>query len=95
MASNSTKHLVIVLSIISVFGVIIASAAFYATDRNKVVAVGEKHPDGCTDSIVLIVVDTSNEHYSCLDPLQKIEVYPAGMNKYSSPMALVKCVCPK
>jgi hypothetical protein len=96
MPKTSTKATIIVLSILSMFGIIILSAALYAHNRpgqlGKII-VGEKHSDGCADSMAIIVVDASNEHYTCQEPSQKIEVYPAGVTRYGGPMTLIKCIC--
>jgi hypothetical protein len=86
----SSKTTVIILSIVSLMGVVILSVALSA--RNKVV-VAEKRKEGCADSMTIIVIDTYNEHYTCDGPDQKIEIYPAGHNRYDHPMVLVKCVC--
>jgi hypothetical protein len=54
---------------------------------------GKPHAIECLDSMTIIVLDTSNEHHTCQNPEQKIEIYPAGRNKHDSPSVLVKCVC--
>lgn len=83
---TSIRSTVIIISIVSMMAVIILAVAL--ASNKKTVSVERKQVTGCLDSMSIIVVATSNEHQSCEDPRQKIEVYPNGDNK-----VLVKCVC--